>query len=139
MAVIAVTPAQVSPCFTEGLRVRNYVANVALTAGDPVYLMSTGKVALADANGSGLQQFLGIVLQTVGAGEATSVCEEGELYGFTLAGDYGARVYLSDTVGRLDDAAGTMTVVIGQIRPIVTVGGFNKMLYVSSDPTKVWA
>jgi predicted RecA/RadA family phage recombinase len=140
MAAVALTATQIAVVDGLNNRINPYIANVALTAGDPVYLMTTGKVALADANAAGLQQFLGVALETVGAGSAVSILEQGGVWGFTLTSlNYGARVYLSDTVGTYDDSTGTMAVIVGQVRPITTLGGFNKYLFVSSDPTKVWA
>lgn len=142
MAAVALTASKIA--VVDGIHniILPYVANVALTAGLPVYLMTTGKVAIADANGSGLQQFLGINMTAVGAGEVASILEEGGVAGFTLTSlNAGARVYLSDTVGEYADAAGTMTVVVGQVRPITTVAAAttDKYLYVRSDPARIWA
>ena len=66
--------------------VKSYIASVAIGAGEAVYIVAaTGKVALAGAAASNaLSQCRGIALQTVGAGQAVDVLEEGELYGFTL-------------------------------------------------------
>ena len=85
--------------------VKSYIASVAITAGQAVYIVAaTGKVALASAAASNaLSQFRGIALQSVGAGQAVDVLEDGELYGFTLSAmAYGAPIFLNDTAGALD-------------------------------------
>lgn len=119
MTVITVTAAQVAPVDPSKASIRNYIAGVALTKGVPVYIDgTTGKVNIADANGSGTKQFRGITLDAAGAGQAVRVLEAGDVYGFTLSGAYDSIVYLSDTAGSLDDAAGTVTVICGRVAPM---------------------
>jgi len=59
-------------------------------ANQPAHLLRRGKVALYDANGANI------------------------LDGLT----FGAQVYLSDTPGRLADAAGTVSVPVGRVIPL---------------------
>lgn len=51
------------------------------------------------------------------AGMAITAVKQGVLDGYELSGDTGASVYLSDTDGRLDTAAGTVSKVVGTIIP----------------------
>jgi len=59
-------------------------------ANQPAHLLRRGKIALYDANGANILDGLA----------------------------YGAQVYLSNTAGRLADAAGTVTVVAGRVIPL---------------------
>jgi hypothetical protein len=77
---------------------------------------ATGKVAPADANGSGTIQVRGIALNGGGAGQAIDVLQDGECYGFSLSGlNYDAAVYLSNTAGALGTAAGSTSAVCGRV------------------------
>lgn len=141
MADITVTAAQVAATFAEEARRRNYVAAEAITAGQAVYLVAaTGKVGLADANAAGKHQFLGIAMETAGIGGTLTVLERGEMVGFDLAAlNYDDPVYLSDTAGALGTAAGTASVVVGKVRPLIQVHGYVKQLDVFSAPNIVQA
>lgn len=115
MADITVTAAKVKHISSVPFDKRSYIAAEALTAGQALYMLAAGTVGIADANAAGKQQFRGIALESVGAGDAVSVLHSGEVEGFTLAGNANTFAYLSDTAGALADAAGTMTVVAGRI------------------------
>jgi predicted RecA/RadA family phage recombinase len=116
MADITVTAARVGLPFPTKAVVRTYVAGVAITKGQAVYLTTAGLAGVADANASGKEQFRGIALNTAGVGQAVDVLHEGEVAGFTVSGmNVGAFAYLSDTAGALADAAGTMTVRVGRV------------------------
>lgn len=113
MTAIAVTTAKVAGnIFTQ---TRSYKAAVAITAGEAVYKLADGTVGLADANDAGKQQFRGIALETRGAGEAILVAIFGPVEGFTFTQDVDSLIYLSDAVGALADAAGTLTVPVGRV------------------------
>lgn len=117
MADIALlTVGNVAPIYPMDARIRTYQANVALTAGDVVYLLTTGKLAQSDASAAGTAKFTGIVLETVGAGGFTSVLEHGEIAGFNVAGlDPLDLLYLSDTLDKIADAAGTVGRIVGKV------------------------
>lgn len=115
MAAVALTASQISLPDPQKCDVRSYIATEAITAGQAVYILTTGKVGVADANAAGKQQFRGIALKGVGAGMAVDVLHSGEVAGFTLTGDADTLVYLSDTAGGLDTSAGTMTVRCGRV------------------------
>lgn len=107
------------PIWPEKAKIKPVVANETVANGQPAYLASTGKYGLADANAAGKQQFRGIFLQAAGAGQGTAILERGAIGGFDVSGlAYDALVYLSDTVGKLADAAGTMTVPVGRVVPM---------------------
>lgn len=107
----------------------------AITAGAPVRLdTSTGKFTNANGTTTGEARVFGIATRTVAAGEALTVVRKGILDGFALSGmNYDAAVYLSDTDGRLADAAGTVSTVVGRVVPgtSVTLGtSYDKLLFV---------
>lgn len=106
MASISLTSAQIRPL--EGAIVRNYQAGAALTVGYAVYLDSSGYVQHADANGSeAASRGRGIVVASkdgetsVSSGDRCSVCVFGPVGGYASMTP-GEPVYVSDTVGRLD-------------------------------------
>jgi hypothetical protein len=91
------------------------VCNVDIAAGEVVRMDGTsGKwvkslaTTAANSNGSYL------ALKSRKAGTALTGLKKGVVRGFTL-GNYGAKVYVSDTAGQLADAAGTVTVIAGDV------------------------
>lgn len=139
MADLTRTKAQVAVVFPQHAEIYDFIANEAIEAGQPVYQLTTRKVGLADANGAGLQQFRGIALKDVGAGQAVSVLKKGHVEGFDLSGLNGdASVYLSDTVGELADAAGTLSVTVGRVFGL-SDANLSKCLYVEADWLRTWA
>lgn len=97
-------------------QIRSYIATETILQGQAVYRLTTGKCGVADANASGKQQCRGIALNGGGAGQAIEVVQEGIISGFVVAAlDADALVYLSDTAGALDTAAGTMSVPVGRV------------------------
>jgi len=113
MADIVVTAAQVAAIDPLQAEIHSFVAASTVTQGQVVYITTSGTVAPADANGAGLQQARGVALNGGGAGQAIGVLKRGRCAGFTLTQDASVPLYLSDTVGALADAAGTMTVPCG--------------------------
>lgn len=101
------------------------VAGEAITAGAPVYrAAATGKYLNSDANAAApADSVYGIALRTVIAGEPLTVAKGKAIVdGYDLSGvDYGVAVYLSNTVGRLADAAGGTSVVVGRVAPALAV------------------
>lgn len=60
----------------------------------------------------------GIATRTVAAGMPVTAIRRGIVYGLDLdALDFGDPVYVSDTDGRLADAAGTTSVLVGRVVP----------------------
>ena len=140
MTAIALTAAQISVVDPIKAVIRNYIAGVALTRGVPVYVDgTTGKLGIADGNGSGTKQVRGITLDAGGAGAGIRVLEYGDVFGYTLTGNYDDPVYLSDTAGSLDTAAGTVTVIVGRVAPM-TDAALTKVLRVQTMISKAdWA
>lgn len=132
MADLTVTAAQVATVFPTKADVVSYVSAAALTAGQPVYVNTSGKAGVADANGAApINTFRGIALETVGAGQPVSVLRRGELYGFDLSAlAFDAAVYVSDTAGSLADAAGTASLRVGRVQPLADASTVNKVLFV---------
>lgn len=113
MADIALTAAQVSLLNPLKCDIQSYIATEALTKGDAVYILTTGKVGKADANST---SFRGIALHTVGAGEAVDVLHDGLIGGFTVSSlNADVPVYLSNTAGKLATAAGSTSVICGRV------------------------
>ncbi len=139
MADITVTAAKVGVVYPDNAEVYDYLAAEAITAGQAVYMLTAaGTVGVADANVANKQQIRGIALNAAGAGQAVSVLKRGQVYGFTLAGDYDSLAYLSDTAGKLADAAGTLTVHAGRVVGLPD-NSTTKVLYVNADWLREWA
>lgn len=135
MADITVTAAKVGLVFPN-MKPEVYpaIAAVAITAGQAVYVNSSGKAALADANaGSGAEKFRGIALNKAGVGQAVDVLKRGHAYGYTLSGAYDSLVYLSNTAGSLADApSATNAVVCGRVVPL-SDNDLTKVLYIDAE------
>ncbi len=99
MTVIALTPALVQPLFPAFAEIYPFYAEESIAQGEAVYfLTATGTVGIADANASNKQQFRGIALQAVSAGQSVDVLKRGHVAGYTVSGmSYDDKVYLSDT------------------------------------------
>ena len=139
MAAVTYTAAQIKLVDPIKAKTKNYKAGVAITQGQPVYIVvATGLLALADANGSGTKQFRGIALEGGGIGQGITVVEEGEVAGFTLAGDYDSFVYVADAVGTYVDAAGTVSIPIGRVAPM-SDNSLTKVLSVFVRRSADWA
>jgi hypothetical protein len=119
MTAITVTAGQVGAIWPLNAEIRTRIAAEALTAGDSVYINSNGKVAKSNGGAAGTAKFRGVCLETVGAGQAVGCHIAGEIGGFDVSGlAYDAVVYLSDTAGKFDTAAGTVSVVAGRVAPM---------------------
>lgn len=131
MADLTVTKAQVSPVFPGLAEIYDYIAAVAITAGQAVYVNSSGKVDLVSGSAVGTAKIRGIALNDAGIGQAVSVLKKGAIYGFTISGlAYDATVYVSNTTGALADAAGTNSCVAGKVMPL-TDKDITKVLYIT--------
>lgn len=139
MASIAVNVSQVGAVFPRHARIRDHIAGEMITVGQSVYTDATGKSGLCSANTTGKQQFRGIALTPAGPGQATSVLEQGEVYGFDLSGvAYDGLVYQADTAGGLDSAASsTKTVPVGRVTAL-SDSARTKVLFVQSAVTSNW-
>ena len=137
--ISALSAANISVANPMEAKIVTMIAVEAITRGQAVYQTSAGKAGIADANAAGKQQFRGIALETVGAGQTVSVLIEGRLYGFDLSSqDYDAVLYLSDTAGSLADAAGTLSVICGRVMAEPD-DDLTKIAYIKADWHTVWA
>lgn len=142
MAAVTYTAAQIAPVDPMKCDIRTYIANEAITKGQPVYFVaaSPGRVALADANAAGLQQFRGIALNAAAAGGTVDVLHEGAVYGFALdALNADAFVYLSNNVGAYDDAAGALAVPVGRVIGLADRPNYTRVLQVFVQWEAQWA
>lgn len=139
MAAIVVTAAQVGVIDPIKATIKSYIANAAITKGQACYITTAGKADLCDGNGSGTKQFRGIALNNVPAGQAVDLLQDGELYGFTLAGNVDALVYVGDTAGELADSAGTVTIVCGRVSVLTNYPTLTKVLRVFVQWEADWA
>ena len=138
MTVVTVTAAEVAACYPDEAEILDVIAYETVTAGAPAYQTSAGTFGLADANGSGTRQFRGIFLTGGGAGQAVSLLKRGHCYGYTLSGiAYDGLAYLSDTVGRIDDSVGTLTVNVGRVVALPNAD-LTKVLWVEADWLRTW-
>lgn len=139
MTDIALVTAKIARVHEENDEVFDFISNAAITIGQALYMLTTGKVGVADANDSGKEQFLGIALKTVGANKAVPVMKRGYITGFTVSGlDAYALLYLSNTAGLLADAAGSMTVRCGRV-VAMTDPGLTKVVYIDADWRSNWS
>lgn len=140
MADVAVTATKVGLVIPQVAETFDMIAGEAINAGQAVYFDATTRKALiADANVAGKQQFRGIALKSVGAGQAVSILKKGFVEGFTLSGLNGdAQVFLSDTAGALADAASaTKTVIAGRVMALAD-SNLTKVLYIDADWIANW-
>lgn len=110
----------VAPIFvTDGpTHIRSQIAGAGgITIGQSIYLdPTTGTVLPTNSATAGKYQFRGVAMETVGAGQAVDVIEQGYVNGFDVSAlAYDALVYVSDTAGKLGTAAGTNSSVVGRV------------------------
>jgi hypothetical protein len=140
MADIALTAAQIALIYPQWAEVYDVVVTEAVTAGQAIYQLTTGKFGVADANAAGKQQFRGIALKAAGANGAVTLLKRGHCYGFTVSGlNADVPLYLSDTAGALADAAGTLSVICGRVVAMPNLPTLTKVVYIDADWLRIWA
>ena len=118
MADLSFTAANVRDASPVGIGKKvTMIAGVAITAGQAVYINSSGNAVLADASAAGTAVCIGIALQSVSAGQAFPVQIDGYVTGFDLSSlAYNALVTVSDTAGDLDSGGSpTVTAPVGRV------------------------
>jgi hypothetical protein len=90
----------------------------AIVAGAPVRIDTTS-ATFTNSNGTTAPEARtwGIATVSAAANEPVTAVRRGVLDGFTFTQAYDAAIYVSDTDGRLGDAAGTVSVVAGRVIP----------------------
>lgn len=127
----------VNVVFSEVAEIRDFKEAETLALGDVVYINTAGKAAKADANAAGKQQPRGIVVFK--QGNTVSILKRGYVAGFDLASvAYDAQLFLSDTVGKLADAAGTMSVPCARVSNLAN-DSLTKILYVDFNWITQWS
>lgn len=98
---------------------RTGIAAETIVAGAPVrFDVTTGRVTNSNGTTAAEARVWGLALYDAVAGQAITVVRSGYLDGYDLAAlAYDQAVYLSDTDGRIADAAGTVSTVIGRVVP----------------------
>lgn len=131
MANLAITVAKIAVIKPEDAEVVQIIAAETVTAGQPLFFDSNGKGALADANAAGEQQARCLSLEAGVAGQSISALKQGYVEGFTLTDQsFDDPIFVSDTVGVLADAAGTLEVPVGLVVPIAKDSStISKVLY----------
>lgn len=131
MADLAITVAKISPVKPEDAEIIQVVVAETVTAGQPLFQDSNGKGQLADANAAGERQARYLTLEAGVANQSISCLKKGYVEGFTLTSQsFDDPIFLSDTVGVLADAAGTVTVPVGLVASIAKDSAtISKVLY----------
>lgn len=118
----------------ESIQQKTLPAAEAIVAGAPVRIdTSTGKFTNANGTSAGEARVWGIATASVAANAPITAIRRGILDGFTFSQNYDAAIYLSDTDGRLADAAGTVSTIVGRVVPgtATTLGtSYDKLLSV---------
>ena len=133
MALIALTTADRVEV-VESIEQHTAKASEAITAGFAVRLdTTTGKFTPANGTTAGEARIYGIATATVATNGDLTAIRKGVMDGWVFSQAYDAAIYLSDTDGRLGDAAGTVSVVVGRVLPVFgqTLGtAADKVLFV---------
>lgn len=90
-------------------------AAVAILPGQVIQLNAAGKWILAKATTAPLSTGCYVALRSAGVGQGLTGMSRGYFGGLDTELAINAAVYLSDTDGGIDTAAGTVSVVIGRI------------------------
>lgn len=117
MTVIVTTAAQVGRLYVNQDLTLPIILGATVTAGQVVRQDADEKYILADATtgGADARQTL-IALKGGVDGEADLGLKEGAVEGYAVGAlAAGAQLFLSDTAGAVDDAAGTVSVPIGRV------------------------
>jgi hypothetical protein len=119
MAEVTKTTAKIAPVYSDRAEIVQFQASVAIEAGQPVTLNTAGKLILSDANDANANTFIGISLETVGAGQVCAVLMRGHVYGFDISSKNAmSAVYVGDDVGKFADAAGTKSIIAGYVQAL---------------------
>jgi len=120
MADFTCTTAKFSLCDPQRAAIKPRRYHQTITAGQAVFLNTSGEAALAAANATSYL-FHGLAMQSRLASEVGDIFEGGlglgaECAGFEVSGaNPSAIVYLSNTYGALASAAGTVIVRVGEV------------------------
>jgi hypothetical protein len=116
MALIAVATAGKID-IVESIQQMSLPAEEAIVAGAPVRIGSSGGFTNSNGTTTTENDLWGIATVSAAANEPVTAVRRGILDGFTFSQAYNAAIYVSDTDGRLGDAAGTASKVVGRVVP----------------------
>lgn len=117
MALIAVTTAN-KVHVVESIEQLTLPAAEAIVAGAIVRIDTDGKFTNGNGTSTTENRIYGVATKSVIAGQPVTAIAKGVLDGFTLTSQaYDAILYASDTDGRIGDAAGTASKIIGRVIP----------------------
>lgn len=116
MALIAVTTAN-KVHVVESIEQLTLPAAEAIVAGAIVRIDTDGKFTNGNGTSTTENRIYGVATRTVVAGQPVTAIAKGVLDGFTFSQAYDAILYASDTDGRIGDAAGTASKIIGRVIP----------------------
>ena len=116
MALIAVAVAGKID-IVESIHQMTLPATEAIVAGAPVRIHTDGKFTNANGTDTTENDLYGIATVSAAAGEPVTAVRRGVLDGFTFSQAYNAPIYVADTDGRLGDAAGSASKVVGRVIP----------------------
>ena len=138
MTAIVVTAAKVGRVQPDKDEVFPVKLGATTTAGQVLNQDTDGTFGIADANGSGNElQPRVIALKGGAAGQWVPAMKRGWLEGYAVSAlDGDAILYLSNTAGDLDDAAGGTTAICGRV---ALAPDSTKVVYVDFDWTVVWS
>lgn len=110
-------------------------AGAAIVAGAPVRIdTTTGRFVPAAAGTAGNARVWGIASNGAPSGMPVTAVRRGVMDGWDFTSDdYDAPMFLSNTAGRIDNSAGTVSTVIGRVIPgtATTLGtDYDKLLHV---------
>ena len=136
MAVIALVAADTVRIVGFPVEQLTLPAAEAITAGMAVKIdVTLGRFTPANGTSAAEARIWGIATQTVVAGMPVTAVRRGYLDGWDFTAlAYDAAVFLSDTDGRLDTAAGTISTVVGRVISAtgVTLGTvYDKILHIT--------
>ena len=135
MAVITFDHADIGRCYPGSLdESYNVTTTMSGVAGHALYQdPTTGGYGLAKAAASGTAGFRGIALEDFLVSGCISMLRRGHLYGYVLTGmSYDDPVYLSNTEGMLDTAAGDVSVIVGRVVS-VNDPSKEKVIYIDAE------
>lgn len=96
------------------------IAGAAITAGSPVTFDGTNDTLWpSDANDAAKDGVVGIATHTATVGEVVTAIRRGRMSGWANLPVPGSIVFVSDTAAALADAAGTLSLAVGIVVPVL--------------------
>lgn len=116
MALIAVATAG-KVHVVESIEQLTLPAAEAILAGAIVRIDTDGKFTNGNGTTTTENRIYGVATKSVIAGQPVTAIAKGVMDGFTFSQAYDAILYASDTDGRIGDAAGTASKIVGRVIP----------------------